>query len=199
MKYLMLFFVSTIYISCHVDDSELVLESDLGYDYFPLFAPGHFKEYEVYQTVYSNKGKNVYEEQFLLREEVVESNGQFTGQASYRVDVSRKSTPAAEWEYSHTVSVELNSLQAIIQHGENRVIHMHFPAQKGKTWDGLILLDVNTLSNVGGENILFYKDWNFEICYLGFFFNFLSKYLALALKAAVFALKSFSRIVISSG
>jgi len=155
--------ICLVVASCSKETDSLLSETDLGYSYFPILEVGDVHEYDITITIYSNEGKNVDIKKYFQKEEVVESEGEIGGDAFYRRDIYTKDNSSQPWEYSHSQLVEINALQVIIHHGGERIIHMQFPTEIGKKWDGLSFIDQNITREIGGEHILFYKDWNFEL------------------------------------
>ena len=138
-------------------------EVDLGYSYFPLLEVGDSREYELEVKVYSNEGKNIVNQKYFQKEEVVESEGIMGIQGSYRKDIYTRDNGSFPWEYSHSQLVEMNAIQVIVHDRNDRIIHMNFPTELGKKWDGLNFVDENITKEFAGESIQFYKNWDFEI------------------------------------
>jgi hypothetical protein len=149
--------------SCSGDESIIIEEPDIGYDYYPLLSQGDFREYQIELVFYSNQGKNKEIRNYFQLESVVESTGDQGNTASYRLDISKRNNENEGWEYSHSKIVEYNSLQAVEREFDERLVQLTFPIEVEKKWDGLVLMDATKPRMIAGESLLFYKDWEFKI------------------------------------
>ena len=163
MKLIPFILLLIILVSCSSNDFDSDNRDNMGYEYFPLLEVGDLKEYRIEKTTYSNDGNIVLSESFMQREEVVISEGGFGHIAKYQIDISQRENENEEWVFSHSRTVDLNPLQAIVHELDERIIHLSFPISKGKEWDGLVFVDQDQLKDFGGENIEFYKNWEFKI------------------------------------
>lgn len=165
MKKLILVYVIFALISC-VAESESNTIFDAGYDYFPLADEGTTFTYDIELTTFSNSGMDVEKSIFVQREDVIESSALSNSKSTYKTEVWQSRSGSDPWNYISVNTTELNELQGIQSVDSDRIIKMVFPIEIEREWDGLGLIGETHPINITGEQIDFYKNWNFKI--LGF-------------------------------
>lgn len=108
----------------------------MGYDYFPLQA-GNYRIFEVVDiryTIQHGKDSSFY----YLKEVVMDSSIDQTGETSHFIYQYKRSDPADPWEKEsvvvHTVKRSLSNL--VVYEGNIPYVKLTFPVKVGLTWDG---------------------------------------------------------------
>lgn len=151
-----------IFYSCGSEDVTLD-EVDFGYDYVPVLPVGDIREYEIDLTVFANDGLDVTQQIYYQQEEITESEGKSGERASFRKQISTSQTGRAPWNPTEQQLIETNELQVIQNTEYDRLVVLSFPILSDKIWDGLALFGGEPMRNFKGEDINFYKNWEFRI------------------------------------
>ena len=114
---------------------------DLGYDYFPNTV-GTFIEYEVDSSYYESGVET--NTQFYVREEFIETFIDGEGQLAMKIDRYTRPTLSDGWTLSAVYSQKRTSTTAERVEGNRRFIHMVFPINTERTWDGNAYNDLET-------------------------------------------------------
>lgn len=137
---------------CKKDPPE---EVDLGYDYFPNRVGTYF-EYEVDSTDYDAGVETPFH--FYVREEFSETYIDGEGQLAMRVERYVRQNPGDTWLLEGTYAQKRTATTAERIEGNRRFVHLVFPINSERTWDGNAYNDLATwnytYANIGAPYIL---------------------------------------------
>lgn len=128
-------------------------------EFYPLEA-GKYWEYQVDSVTYAIGGSIVNTTTSYLREEIVDTYVDATGDTIARIDKYWKTDLNASWEIQKALSATVSGNQAIRTEDNLRFIKIILPPSVGTQWDGNAFIDPFQDFRVGGELVKVYKDWD---------------------------------------
>jgi hypothetical protein len=131
--FLALFFLLSILAGCKPDKVTPVSKPA----YFPLKA-GRFYIYNVDSIRYQNVPFTVKEPDtvhYLLKDSVVSSFRDHSGQLVFRIDQFRKNPSSIGWQFRKTFTRTNTSLDAEETDGNNRYVKLVYPVYSGRSWN----------------------------------------------------------------
>jgi hypothetical protein len=152
-------FILFLFASCEkeVEDFDL---SKFGFDYFPLEI-GKSWTYQVDSIIYDDDGASVIETSSQVREEIVESYEDETGDRIFRIERFWRSSDTMAWEITDVWVAYTNESQAFRVEENLKFIKFVFPALEGKRWNGNIFFDESsTIITVSGESLAMFRGWD---------------------------------------
>lgn len=161
MKFLTLctFFIALMFASCEkiVEDFD---PSKFGFDYFPLEI-GKSWTYQVDSIIYDDNGASVIETSSQVKEEIVESYEDETGETIFRIERFWRDSDSTSWEVTDVWVAYANESQAFRVEENLKFIKFVFPALEGKRWNGNIFFDESsTIITISGESLAMFRGWN---------------------------------------
>jgi len=131
------------------------VDVDLGYDYFPN-SVGTFFEYQVDSSHYEVGVET--NTQFYVREELTETFIDGEGQLATKIDRYTRPTLSDGWILSATYTQKRTSTTAERVEGNRRFVHLVFPINADRTWDGNAYNDLEswdyTYGAIGESHVL---------------------------------------------
>jgi hypothetical protein len=112
--------------------SEDSTTSLVNQNYFPL-VKGNFWIYDVEEIQY-NQGNSV-ERLYQLKLEVVDSFPNVLSGFTYIIHQFERPNESMPWEFLKSGSVQLSAAELVFSEGNTPIIHLAFPAKKGRKWD----------------------------------------------------------------
>lgn len=152
----------TSLISCDRETGSIDIYE--GYRYFPLEI-GKYIEYEMDSVIFdtTNVGVVIDSSHTLVREMVVDTFLDLTGELNYRIERFEKKEADDPWEIKSVYAAIRNESHAQRVEDNFRFIKMVFPLERGDVWDGNQFIDETTIINVAGETVEIFKGWQYEV------------------------------------
>ena len=144
------------------------IDLEFGYDYFPLEV-GKYRVYQVDSVIYDPilRGTRADSSTTFIRDFVVDSFLDNTGQTRYRVERAERKSASQPWNIEKTVQLYLDDNRAFWVEDNLPFIKMVFPLKPGRRWNGNVFFDPTVEIPVAGESVQIYKDWSYEILEIG--------------------------------
>ncbi len=139
---------------------ETGLDPDFKQDYFPLEV-GRSWIYQIDSIVYdpSASGTVVDTTSGFLKETVVDTLHDLEGNSGFIIERAYRPTELQPWKVQLRWVAYLEPGRAVRQEQNIKLIPLIFPPSKGKKWNGNAFADINTIIEVKGETLVFFKDW----------------------------------------
>ena len=149
-RFTLLTTVFLVISGCSLDEIE-TQDFTLGSSYYPL-SPYRHIDYRVLQIRYSLfQGNDT--SQFFLREAVVDTFRDVTGELNFRIERFKRSTEEAEWVIDSIWSARVNQTRIIKEENGTSFVKMALPEEERKSWNG------NAFNTLGDD---FYSIINFK-------------------------------------
>jgi len=160
-RYSLLLFVGLFGLTFHACQDEIDERSLSGFeqDFYPLEV-GKYWEYQMDSVIYSIGGSIVDSTTSFIREEIVDTYVDATGDTIARFDKSWKRNIADSWEVQKAFTATISGNQVIRTEDNLRLIKLVLPPSVGSSWDSNAFIDPFQDIRVGGELVKVYKDWN---------------------------------------
>lgn len=153
------------FVSCDKSQipSDLVFNPE-QYEYFPLKI-GKYIDYQVDSIVFDYSGASTIRDSSstFVREMVVDTFHDNTGQLLYRVERSERQNETDPWNIAYTFSQARTRTQAIRTEQNLRFLKMVFPMDRRSAWDGNVWIDKTQEIEVAGERIQPFSSWAYEV------------------------------------
>ena len=159
---------SALFFACNKSEIEDTSIDDFGYDYFPLEV-GRSWEYEVDSIIYDPVvgGTAVDSFRTFIRESVVDTLLDNTGEVLYRVERYYRRSDTLAWQIEKVLTLSWNEQRATRTEDNLRFTKLAFPARAGQFWDGNAFFDDTRDVFVAGESIRMFKGWQYRILEAG--------------------------------
>lgn len=128
-------------------------------DFYPLDV-GRYWEYKVDSTTYAIGGSIVNSTSSYIREEIVDTYVDASGDTIARIDKFWKRSESGRWNIQKAFTANLSGNLAIRSEDNLRFIKLVLPPNEGAQWDGNAFIDPFQDFRVGGELVKIYKDWD---------------------------------------
>lgn len=158
----LIFLAGLLAISFNACQDEIEPGSLSGFesDFYPLEI-GKYWEYKVDSVTYAIGGSIVTPTTSFIREEVVDTYVDATGDTIARIDKYWKRLETDRWEIQKAFTATISGKNKAIRTEDNlRFIKMVLPPLPGTIWDGNAFIDPFQDFRVGGELVKIYKDWD---------------------------------------
>lgn len=149
---------------CNLDSEVEIVETNLGYDYFPL-GIGRSWTYVVDSVKYRSVvgGISPDSSSTFARELIVDTLRGAGGGLIYRVERYERKSDTLPWEIRKVFTLSRLGQQAIRNEDNLSLIALAFPARPGATWSPQAYFDPFTEVVVAGQTLEMFKDWRFFI------------------------------------
>lgn len=167
IKYLSLIIGCSIgWMACNTEESDHLGDEELGLNYYPV-ALGKFWDYRLDSVWYklSNQVEQHRSVSFI-REEIVDTFRDVTGQLIYRLDVFQSTDTVSGWELIDSYFLETNDRLVVKREKGLSYIKLVFPPQTGKSWNGNIHIHPKTQINIQGEFLEPFDQWLYYFEYV---------------------------------
>ena len=153
--------------SCEQQTTD-VFSIDFGYNYLPVEV-GKFYEYRSDSIIYdpSETGTEILSSSTFVREEIVDTTTDNTGETWYIIERSERSDEAQQWQIRRVYRISRSEDQALRNEDNLDLVTMVFPLEEGKEWDATQFFDETLIVTVAGESIEQYKSWGAQLVRLG--------------------------------
>jgi len=140
-----------------------LLQSLFEKNFYPLEI-GKYWEYQLDSVTYAIGGSIQKSTVSYIREEVVDTYVDVTGDSIARIDKYWKRNLSDNWEIQKAFTATISGNQAIRTEDNLRLIKMVLPPSVGSRWDGNTFIDpfqdFVIGGSGGGEIVKIYKDWD---------------------------------------
>jgi len=160
--YKYIFFLSFIFVALSCENEIETINSDLGYEYFPL-GVGYEWVYRVDSIQYFNGGNEVKYDTSYVKDEITEVLSENGDEIEYKLVRSYKPTLNASWRETDIWKIGRDKNRAYRVEENLRFIKLVFPFSEGTTWDGNSHFDSSQDFTVGADQIDVYDAWEYEI------------------------------------
>ncbi len=151
----------TFLASCEQTPDGFQIEQDEAY--FPL-AIGKYILYEVDSTIYDpTGGAHVRTSRTLMKEEIVDTLRDNTGNLLYKTERSIRAAEGLPWQVVKVFTASIQGAQAIVTEDNLRFIKMVFPLRRNNSWNGNVYFSPNLIVRVAGESLEMFKDWTYKV------------------------------------
>ena len=162
---LFVFLLGLLMTACKDKTDIEVVETDFGYEYFPLEI-GKYRIYQVDSVVYDigpGDEQLIDTSTIQVREIITDTLTDNLGRTAYRIERSTRAEETEGWEVQDIwMAVGTEDKAEWIE--ENlRFIKMLFPPQEGQLWDGNQFIDETTIIPIAGESVEVFKSWSSEL------------------------------------
>lgn len=141
-----------------------VVEDDY---YYPL-ALGKYWIYAIDSIIYDyNAPEPVRKAEYMVKEVVVDTFLDLTGRPWYRIERYERMADTLPWAIKQVVAGTIAGDQALRLENDLTFIKLLFPVTPFETWDGNQFFDTSTEINVSGEDIVMFKDWEYQVLSAG--------------------------------
>lgn len=151
-------FFGLVFYACQ-DEIDPRSLSGFEKDFYPLEA-GKYWEYKLDSVTYAIGGSIVDSTTSYIREEVVDTYIDATGDTIARIDKFWRRSLTDGWEIQKAFTATVSGNQAIRTEDNLRLIKIVLPPSIGSRWDGNAFIDPFQDFRVGGELVKVYKDWD---------------------------------------
>lgn len=125
--------------------NESVPGPDFQRDYYPVRV-GNYRVYAVYDTAWGLNGRST--SQYQLRETVVDSFADASGQRAYRVERARRADAAQPWQ-TDSVLVLLPTARTVqLVQNNRRTVELVFPPRVDRGWNVNAFNQLDTITNL---------------------------------------------------
>lgn len=133
--------------------------------YFPLEI-GQYAVYQVDSVVFdfAPNGDILRDSsRTWVKEIVVDTLRDQTGDLYFRVERYEKNDPAAPWAIRHVWTANRNETQAIRVENNLRFLKLVFPMDRRSAWDGNLWIDDMREIEIAGERMRPFSNWAYEV------------------------------------
>lgn len=164
---MILCFVSTAFLMAGCGDRST--ESPAGdwaaqYDYFPL-SVGQSLTYQVDSIIFDPISGGVARDtsRTFLREMVVDTFLDATGERAYVIERWERKSNSADWQFKNVCSATRTGHQAIRTEDNLRFIRLVFPLNDRSAWSGNAAIDPAQEIQIAGETLLPFAGWVYRV------------------------------------
>lgn len=156
------------FAACSDSEYEELDTEAFGYDYFPLEL-GRSYYYEVDSVVFREGVASVLRDSSttLVREDVVDTLRDNTGQLLYRVERFERPNEQEEWRISSVLTMSRTPDRAFRTEDNLRFIKLPFPVKTGTRWDGNRFLPEEVQFEGSSKRVDIFKEWSYEVVSAG--------------------------------
>jgi hypothetical protein len=154
-------------LACGEQKTETV-EVDFGYDYFPL-AIGKSWTYQVDSIFFDPAigGTAIDTIATFLQETIVDTFTNLEGRITYRAEQLYRRSPLEDWQLVKVFTLSQDEARAFRTEDNLTFVKMTFPPRAGNQWDGNAFFDEFLKVNIRGEQLEFFKSWDYLILETG--------------------------------
>ena len=167
-----IFLIALFLTSCNKENTVFTDAND-SKAYMPM-RPGTRWEYQIDSFIFSKaiSGNKIDSNFYLIREIVADTFTNSGGELVYMIDKYEKPVGStAPWQIRTVYSAFFSNNRCIRVEENNPFIKFHLPPVLGQRWDGNAMTDKNQTTEVGGESIEIFKDWESRIRKFDFDYN----------------------------
>jgi hypothetical protein len=108
----------------------------VGFNYFPLLV-GNYVDYEVDETIYISSALGVPEiRNYQIREEITQIFIDIEGERSFKIERSKRNSPADDWAVDSIWVAKIKSNFALKTENNISFVKLSFPPKNGLKWNG---------------------------------------------------------------
>ena len=158
-----IFVLSCCLIACNEQETEMV-EVDFGYDYFPL-AIGKSWTYQIDSIFFDPAigGTAIDTIATFLQETIVDTFTNLEERTAYRVEQFFRRNPSEDWQLVKVFTLSRDENRAFRTEDNLTFVKLTFPAKVNNIWDGNAFLDEFLKVDIKGEQVEFFKNWDYLI------------------------------------
>lgn len=125
------------------------------YEYYP-YQVGHYVAYDVDSIAYSYSNPKYFRDtvHYQLKEEITDTFYDNENQLSYRLELSRRNTPAEGWSIWKVWYIKPTATNMQKVEDDVRFIKLVFPPHENETWNGNLYVPTS-------DNYDIYRNWNY--------------------------------------
>jgi len=160
---LLLIALMLVFVACD-DQTTEDLTVEYEYDYFPVEI-GRSWTYQVDSITFdpSVGGTAIDSFRTFLREVVVDTLRDNTGQLQYAVEQYSRRHDSLPWKIDKVLVLALEERKAIRLEDNLRFVKMPFPVNTGDSWEGSAFFDPFLLIEIRGEQVQMFKEWSYRV------------------------------------
>ena len=157
------FVLSCFLIACTERETETV-EVDFGYDYFPL-AVGKSWTYRIDSIFFDPAigGTAIDTIATFLQETIVDTFINLEGHTAYRVEQFFRRNSSEDWKLVKVFTLSRDENRAFRTEDNLTFVKLTFPAKVNNQWNGNAFLDEFLKVDIKGEQVEFFKNWDYLI------------------------------------
>lgn len=169
--YMILGFVSTVILMAGCGDRSI--EAPAGdwaaqYEYFPL-SVGQSLTYQVDSVIFDPASGGVARDtsRTFLREMVVDTFLDATGEQTYVIERWERKSHSADWLFKNVCSATRSGRQAVRTEDNLRYMRLVFPMDERSAWNGNAAIDPAQEIQIAGETLRPFAGWVYRVDVIG--------------------------------